>query len=265
MCTLIHIYNAATYTFSTAIHISYLQSHLLERFIHLCEMQRMDSNYSDAMKAIEHALSSLPVTQISTEDCVTSLVGQWVKIKREIINANPEGLSQGEKKTMQRNILQALRQVKGLSDDVKSVYLETELKLYKSNRYSCCLLSISSLSTVLPIVCLYCFPLFLFSHPMHSSELSVIHNLLDLYSHGDKSSELNRARLTIELASISRQYDSTDDLSGSPITLLDEAIALVEPLTTHTHSPFTTVTQSYQHLATAYLWKAICTWEEHMK
>ena len=100
---------------------------------------------------------------------------------------------------------------------------------------------------------------------MHSCEQLVIRNLLDLYSHGDQFSELNRARLTIELASISRQCASPDDMSGSPITLLDEAIALLEPLTTHTHSPSTTVSQSYQHLATAYLWKAICTWEEHMK
>ena len=90
----------------------------------------MDSNYSNAMKAIENALVSLPMSQIATEECVSSLVAQWVKIKRDVIK---EGVFPCEDKTRQQSILQALRQVKSLTDDTKILYLEAELKLYKSH------------------------------------------------------------------------------------------------------------------------------------
>lgn len=87
------------------------------------------------MKTIEDALGSLPLAQITAQDCVSSLVGQWVKIKKEMISANQEGLTPTKQRAVQDNILQPLRQVKGLSDDVKILYLEAELKVYKSHRY----------------------------------------------------------------------------------------------------------------------------------
>ena len=110
-----------------------------------------------------------------------------------------------------------------------------------------------------------------YSHDTHSCEVSVLKELLSLHSLSDShNSLLQTARISTQLSTLCRAChthaicDHTP--CEAPLTLLDEAVALLEPLVTsltpsHTH----TLTQAHQHLAMAYLWKALCTLEQNIR
>ena len=108
------------------------------------------------------------------------------------------------------------------------------------------------------------------SHDTHSCEVAVVKELLTLHSQTDShSSILHTARLSTQLSTLCRSCHAYATCSHAPckapLALLDDAVALLEPLVTslppsHTH----TLTHAHQHLATAHLWKALCTLEQNI-
>ena len=109
------------------------------------------------------------------------------------------------------------------------------------------------------------------SHDTHSCEVTVVKELLSLHSLTDShASLLHTARLSTQLSTLCRSchtHSSCDHAPCEPpLALLDDTVALLEPLVTSlTPSHIHTLTQAHQHLATAYLWKAICTLEQNVR
>ena len=130
------------------------EARLLERFINLCSMYCQNGDYLDAMATVEKAITSLPVNQIAEQESMSLLVGQWVRVKRHL--ANEFTLEEKKSASSGRSLAPALRKVGRISDDVKTLYLESELNLYQSQRsvnsakiltlYSTCCTDINILS-----------------------------------------------------------------------------------------------------------------------
>ena len=109
------------------------------------------------------------------------------------------------------------------------------------------------------------------SHDTHSCEVTVLKELLTLHSLTDShASLLHTARLSTQLSTLCRSCHAYATCNHAPceapLALLDDAVALLEPLVTslplsHTH----TLTHAHQHLATAHLWKALCTLEQNIR
>ncbi len=111
------------------------------------------------------------------------------------------------------------------------------------------------------------------SHDTHSCEVTVVKELLTLHSESltdSHTSLLHTARLSTQLSTLCRSCHTYSTCNHAPceapLALLDDAVGLLEPLVTslppsHTH----TLTHAHQHLATAHLWKALCTLEQNVR
>ena len=100
------------------------------------------------------------------------------------------------------------------------------------------------------------------SYDTSDDQLSVVQQLLDLYTSDTRV--IDRARLMVEVASLRKEGTSEDDLSP-PLSLLDEALSLLEPLISHPHSPPFLISRVHEQLAITHLWKAVCTHEQLVK
>ena len=82
-----------------------------------------------------------------------------------------------------------------------------------------------------------------------SVTLPVVDQLLSLYSLTDSSDDIiARARVTVEKAILLRGR-------GSPLSLLEEAMVMLEPLVG---------VRAYEQLAVTHLWRAICVAEQQI-
>ena len=245
------------------------EAHLLERFYNLCDVYCQNGDYSIAMATIENAITSLPANQIAEQETASLLVDKWVRVKRQLVNESLRLTSDSaDLSTSGRSLASALNRVGGVSDDTKILYLNTELTTYQGQRLVCEMASRNSefISHAHTRTHTHTY-----RYDTHCGEVSVVQELLGLHSLTDShSSLLHTARLTTQLSTLCRSchtHASSDHTPcKSPLSLLDDTVALLEHLITsltqlHNH----TLTRAHQHLATAYLWKAVCTLEQHVR
>ena len=109
------------------------ETRLLERFLNLCNVYCQNGDYFEAMSTIERAITSLPTNQITEQETVTLLVGQWVRVKRHIVVESSQQFLE-DIKSVGRSLGSSLNRVCGVSDEVKILYLETELGMYQGQR-----------------------------------------------------------------------------------------------------------------------------------
>ena len=109
------------------------ETRLLERFVNLCNVYCQNSDYVDALLTLEKAITSLSTNQIAEMDTVTLLVGQWVRVKRHIAIESSQQSSM-DVKSVGRSLASVLSQVGGVSNEVRLLYLETELDMYQGQR-----------------------------------------------------------------------------------------------------------------------------------
>ena len=181
------------------------------------------------MKTLCKALRELPSEQIESESAIKQLVTQWIQLKQ---TSQDKDLAHSE--LIGRSFLSLLDQCQvAVPLKIKVQYLETELVSCQRLR-----------------------------HPIHSSLVAIIVDLLSLYSKQDMI--LPHAHLTTQLASISRSCSPQCHHKlpqSDPLNLLDQAIEAVETLLS-SHIP---QTQLQQVLGTAYLWKGIIMAEDCMR
>ena len=109
------------------------EARLLDRFINLCNVYSQNGDYFNAMLTVERAITSLPTNQITDQETMISLVSQWIRIKRHLASESNQ-LSPKEARFAGRSLMSALKRVNGLSDDVRILYLETELSMCQGQR-----------------------------------------------------------------------------------------------------------------------------------
>ena len=113
------------------------------------------------------------------------------------------------------------------------------------------------------------------SYDTHSLEVTVIDDLLSLPSLNEShtsiahSSPLQYARIMIKLAAICRTCHvsrCSHTCYDPPLSLLTNVVEILEPFISNLAPPCShTLPQAHQHLATAYLWRAICTLEQQIR
>lgn len=183
------------------------------------------------MATLGHALKALPSQQLESPTTVTLLTEKWVWLKRGVLRSELETEDLiGERLLLLLNESQ-------LSEEVKVLYLERELEHYEVMR-----------------------------RPIHVAMVTVLRDLITLYNQLDDP--LSWAHLLVKLAVMCRHcLPECDHLQDTPpVELVEKAVQLLEPLLTSSfdHTPGHRA-RVQQGLATAHLWKAIITVEEHMR
>ncbi len=111
---------------------THTQVQLFEALLVLADMQRSVLDAETALTTLSTTLTSLPVSLLSTSDCVDAFTAVWAKTKEFVSSEMREASSPVMVTSPELLGWTIVERVKKLPDSVKILYLEGELKAGKT-------------------------------------------------------------------------------------------------------------------------------------